>query len=159
MLGDLPQRRDELGELARSFQKMAREIQTREQSLAELNQNLERTVGERTAELTARAGELEKLTQQSQERAVLESSLSALNTSLRGNLTVAQVAEQRSGGRDRISWERPWERCLSPGKDGVLHRQAAHAYPDSADLPISFARRQRHRRAGRPVAEADRHRA
>jgi signal transduction histidine kinase/CheY-like chemotaxis protein len=51
-LGDLPQRRDELGELARSFQKMAREIRVREQSLAELNQNLEQTVDERTAELS-----------------------------------------------------------------------------------------------------------
>lgn len=35
-----------------------RKIQ-REQSLAELNQNLEHTVGQRTAELTARAGQLE----------------------------------------------------------------------------------------------------
>ncbi|MDE3067399.1 MAG: HAMP domain-containing protein [Verrucomicrobiota bacterium] len=54
MLGDLPEHRDEVGELARSFRKMAREIQGREQSLAELNQNLERTVAQRTAELTAR---------------------------------------------------------------------------------------------------------
>jgi signal transduction histidine kinase/CheY-like chemotaxis protein len=51
MLGQLPQRRDELGELARSFGKMAGEIRAREQSLEELNQNLERTVDERTAEL------------------------------------------------------------------------------------------------------------
>jgi methyl-accepting chemotaxis protein len=51
-LADLPQRRDELGELARSFRKMAREIRSREQSLAELNQNLEQTVEERTAELS-----------------------------------------------------------------------------------------------------------
>ena len=71
MLGDLPQRRDELGELARSFQTMARKIQAREQSLAELNQNLERTVGQRTAELTARAGELEKLTRANRRNASL----------------------------------------------------------------------------------------
>ncbi len=53
-LGELPRRRDELGELSRSFQKMAREIRAREQSLAELNQNLEKTVQERTAELAYR---------------------------------------------------------------------------------------------------------
>jgi signal transduction histidine kinase/CheY-like chemotaxis protein len=49
-------RRDELGRLARTFQAMAREIRAREQRLAELNQNLERLVAERTAEL-ARAVE------------------------------------------------------------------------------------------------------
>lgn len=50
-LAPLVARPDELGSLARSFQAMAREIQTREQSLAEWNQNLENTVQERTAEL------------------------------------------------------------------------------------------------------------
>jgi two-component system, sensor histidine kinase and response regulator len=54
MLNKLPQRRDEIGELARSFQKMANEIRSRENSLAELNQNLERTVQERTGELAYR---------------------------------------------------------------------------------------------------------
>ncbi len=53
-LGKLPQRQDELGGLARGFQKMAREILAREQSLAELNQNLEKTVQVRTAELADR---------------------------------------------------------------------------------------------------------
>jgi PAS domain S-box-containing protein len=138
MLGNLQLRRDELGELARGFQGMAREIRTREQSLAELNQNLERTVGERTAELTARAGELEKLTRQSEERVVLESSLSALNTSLRGNLTVAQVAEQGLTGAVEFLGA-PMGALFVTGKDGVLHRQAAHAYPESADAPRSFS--------------------
>jgi two-component system sensor histidine kinase/response regulator len=63
MLGELPQRRDELGELARSFQKMAREIRAREQSLAELNQNLEKTVEERTAELREAKVKAEEATQ------------------------------------------------------------------------------------------------
>jgi PAS domain S-box-containing protein len=53
-LGGIPRREDELGDLSRSFQKMAREIRSREKSLAELNQNLERTVQERTAELAYR---------------------------------------------------------------------------------------------------------
>jgi len=70
-LGSLPQRRDELGGLARSFQTMARNIQAREQSLAELNQNLEKTVQQRTGELTTRATELEKLSRESQERVTL----------------------------------------------------------------------------------------
>jgi PAS domain S-box-containing protein len=60
LLGDLPQRGDELGELARGFQKMAAEIQVREQRLAEWNQNLERTVETRTAEL-AQAEERNRL--------------------------------------------------------------------------------------------------
>ncbi|MEI8342428.1 MAG: cache domain-containing protein, partial [Verrucomicrobiota bacterium] len=51
LLGDLPERRDELGDLARGFQKMAAEIQLREHRLAEWNQNLEHTVEERTREL------------------------------------------------------------------------------------------------------------
>ena len=137
MLGNLPQRRDELGELAHSFRKMAGEIRLREQSLAELNQNLERTVGERTAELTTRAGELEELTRQSQERVVLESSLSALNTSLRGSLTVAQVAAQGLTGAIEFLGA-PMGALFVADKDGVLRRQAAHAYPESADLPNSF---------------------
>ncbi len=60
LLGDLPQRRDELGELARGFQKMAAEIQVREQRLAEWNQNLEHTVAQRTSEL-AQAEERNRL--------------------------------------------------------------------------------------------------
>ncbi len=137
MLGNLAVRHDELGELGRSFQKMAHEIQSREQSLADLNQNLERTVGERTAELTARAGDLEKLTQQAQERVVLESSLSALNTRLRGNLTMGQVAEQGLAGAVEFLGA-PMGALFVMNKDGVLFRQAAHAYPNSVDLPKSF---------------------
>jgi PAS domain S-box-containing protein len=53
-LGALPGRGDEIGGLSRGFQKMAREIKSREQSLAEVNQNLERTVSARTAELADR---------------------------------------------------------------------------------------------------------
>lgn len=127
MLGDLAEQRDEMGDLARSFGKMAREIQAREQSLAELNQNLERTVTERTAELTRRAGELEQLTRQSQERAMLESSLSTLANSLRGNLTVAQVAEKALGGAIDFLGA-PAGALFVAGADGVLHRLAAHAY-------------------------------
>ena len=50
-LDAMTRRRDELGGLARGFQTMAREIQTREKKLAEWNTNLERTVEQRTAEL------------------------------------------------------------------------------------------------------------
>ena len=138
MLGDLPERRDELGGLSRSFQKMAREIRVREQNLAELNQNLERTVSQRTAELTARAAELEKLTQESQERVVLESSLSELNTSLRGNLSVAEVAQRGLAGAIEFLGA-PMGAIFVTGKDGSLARQAGYAYPDSADPAKSFA--------------------
>lgn len=50
-LAPLAERRDELGGLAKTFQKMAGEIQTRERRLAEWNQNLEATVQDRTAAL------------------------------------------------------------------------------------------------------------
>ncbi|HEX5398931.1 MAG TPA: PAS domain S-box protein, partial [Verrucomicrobiae bacterium] len=136
-LGGLPQRRDELGGLARSFQTMARNIQAREKSLAELNQNLERTVQERTAELTTRATELERLSRESQDRVTLESGLSALNLNLRGNLTVTEVAER--GLASAIDFlGAPVGAVFVTGKDGLLHRQAAHAYPDVKELPQSF---------------------
>jgi len=138
MLSELPNRRDELGDLARSFQNMAREIQVRQQRLEELNQNLERTVEHRTAELTTRAGELEKLSRQSQERAALESSLSALNTALRGNLTATEVVQR--GLAVVIEFlGAPMGSMYVMDADGELHRRAAHAYPDSDDLPKSFA--------------------
>ena len=138
MLGDLPEHRDEIGELARSFQKMAREIQARAQSLAELNQNLERTVAQRTAELTTRAAELENLTRQSQERVLMESSLSALNMSLRGDLTTTQVAEKGLAGVIEFLGA-PAGALFVAAEDGAFHRRAAHAYPEGADLPKSFA--------------------
>ncbi len=138
MLGDLPRRSDELGGLARSFQKMAWEIRTREQNLAELNQNLERTVERRTAELTERAGELERLTRESQDRVLEESALSALNTRLHGDLALTRVAERAlEGAVDFLA--APAGAVFVAGAAGRLHRLAAQAYPERADLPTSFA--------------------
>jgi signal transduction histidine kinase/CheY-like chemotaxis protein len=57
LLARVAARPDELGDLARTFEAMAREIRAREQRLAEWNQNLERTVAERTAELAEVAEE------------------------------------------------------------------------------------------------------
>ena len=89
-------------------------------------------------ELTTRAVELEKLTHQSQERAVLESSLSALNTSLRGNLTAPQVAEKGLVGAIGFLGA-PAGALFVAGADGAFHRLAAHAYPDGAGIAKSFA--------------------
>jgi len=50
-LDPIAARTDELGELAHSFQNMARTITQREQSLAELAENLEQTIQSRTAQL------------------------------------------------------------------------------------------------------------
>ena len=50
-LDPLTHRRDELGSLAQTFRTMAGEIQARERRLAEWNQNLEKTVHDRTAAL------------------------------------------------------------------------------------------------------------
>ncbi|HOB98837.1 MAG TPA: PAS domain S-box protein [Verrucomicrobiota bacterium] len=137
MLTDLVPRRDELGELARGFQGMAREIGVREQRLAEWNQNLEHTVEERTRELTAHTAELEKLTRQSQETAIRESSLSALNSALRGDLGVDQVAQHGLAAMVEFLGA-PVGAVFVSGADRVLHRVAAHAYPPGADLPRSF---------------------
>jgi PAS domain S-box-containing protein len=60
-LDPLVTRADESGRLARAFQNMAREIQAREERLAEWNHNLERTVQERTAALGAAEAESRKL--------------------------------------------------------------------------------------------------
>ncbi|MFO1475551.1 MAG: response regulator [Verrucomicrobiota bacterium] len=129
MLEDVPQRTDELGELARGFEKMALKIQERENSLAELNQNLEKTVHERTAELTARAAQLEALTRESQERVTIESGLSRLNSNLRGNLTAVQVAERALSGAIEFLGA-PMGGLFVAGKDKAFHRLAAHAYPE-----------------------------
>src|SRR5262249_56671023 len=57
-LADVAARPDEIGRLARSFQTMAREIEARKRRLADWNQNLERMVEQRKAELAgAVAGE------------------------------------------------------------------------------------------------------
>jgi signal transduction histidine kinase/CheY-like chemotaxis protein len=56
-LDALAARRDELGELAHAFQVMGREIRQRERRLEEWNQNLERSVQERTVELARAAAE------------------------------------------------------------------------------------------------------
>ncbi|MDD5199474.1 MAG: response regulator [Terrimicrobiaceae bacterium] len=59
-LDALAGRKDELGSLAHDFQAMAHEIQTREQRLAEWNQNLEKTVQDRTAELAKAVGDAQE---------------------------------------------------------------------------------------------------
>jgi len=136
MLRGLRERHDELGELARGFQRMACEIQVREQRLADWNQNLERTVEQRTTQLTTRTAELERLTRASQDQVVLESSLSALNSSLRGDLAVAQVAERGLAAVVEFL-AAPVGALFVLGPDAALHRLAAHAYPLDADLPPS----------------------
>jgi len=60
-LDPLVGRADESGRLARAFQNMAREIQAREERLADWNQNLEQTVHARTAALEAAEVESRKL--------------------------------------------------------------------------------------------------
>jgi signal transduction histidine kinase/DNA-binding response OmpR family regulator len=59
-LRPLATRPDELGGLAHAFQTMGREIQLREQRLAEWNKNLETTVAERTSALALAASEADQ---------------------------------------------------------------------------------------------------
>ncbi len=60
-LGPLAAGRDEIAQLAGGFLHMAREIASREARLAEWNQNLEKTVAERTAALAATEAQARKL--------------------------------------------------------------------------------------------------
>ena len=59
-LAPLTVRGDELGALARTFRTMADKIQTRERRLAEWNQNLEKTVQDRTAALESAVGQAQE---------------------------------------------------------------------------------------------------
>ena len=73
--GDLSQRveisaRDEVGELARSFNEMAESLQERSQALLELNRSLEEKVQERTRELEKTNREVKKAYQELQETQV-----------------------------------------------------------------------------------------
>ena len=115
-----------------------RELLANHQHLRELNSELDQKVATRTTQLAAHATELEGLNRISQERAALESSLSALNTSLRGNLTVAQAAEKGLAGVvEHLA--APMGAIFVLAGDGLLHRLAAYAYPQDPDLPRSFA--------------------
>ena len=69
---------------------------------------------------------------------VVESGLSALNTNLRGNLTVPQVAEKALAGAIEFLGA-PAGALFVAGSDGAFHRLAAHAYPDGTNLPKSFS--------------------
>ena len=111
---------------------------TNQQHLLDLNRDLDEKVATRTTQLAAHATELEGLNRQSQERAALESSLSALNTSLHGNVTVAQVAENGLAGVIEFLGA-PMGAVFVLAADGLLHRLAAYAYPDDSALPKSFA--------------------
>ena len=63
----LLRRGDEVGDLGRSFTRMAGEIKQREERLSSWNANLEKTVAERTAELKKVAAEAEESREQAQE--------------------------------------------------------------------------------------------
>ncbi|MCU0725821.1 MAG: PAS domain S-box protein, partial [Planctomycetes bacterium] len=67
----------------------------------------------------------------------MESGLSALNSNLRGNLTVAQVAERGLSAAIEFLGA-PMGAVFVAGRDGVLERQAAHAYPGGPGIRTSF---------------------
>ena len=60
VLKKIERRPDELGQLARSFSFMAKEILQREKRLSEWNANLEKTIEERTSELASAMDKVEK---------------------------------------------------------------------------------------------------
>ncbi len=68
---------------------------------------------------------------QARQQAALESSLSELNSSLRGCLSTADLAQRALGVMIRFL-EAPAGAIFTLADDGNLHRLAAHAYPDAA---------------------------
>ncbi len=66
-LNPLLRRRDEVGDLGRAFTRMAEEIRQREESMAAWNDNLEKTVAERTSELKNAVEEAEEARAAAQE--------------------------------------------------------------------------------------------
>jgi len=101
-----------------------------EAKLLEHQEHLESQVAERTAEL-------QRINNQSQNRAAEESSLASLASRLQGNHTVIDVAEN---ALDAIVGflDAPVGALYVLEDDDLLHRRAAHALPPGAESSASF---------------------
>jgi PAS domain S-box-containing protein len=106
--------------------------------MAERRQAAEQEVKDYTAQLESRTTALEEMTRRSEERALIESSLSALNASLRGDLSVGEVAEKGLAGIVDFL-DVPAGALFVAEQDDRLIRLATHAYPEDASLPSSCA--------------------
>ncbi|HEX8437665.1 HAMP domain-containing protein, partial [Archangium sp.] len=91
-------RKDELGQLARSFQLMADEVHRREEALRQANEGLEQRVEERTRELKDIHGQLVKTARQAGMAEIATNVLHNVGNVLNSVYTSAQVAKERVTG-------------------------------------------------------------
>jgi len=106
--------------------------------MGERRQSAEEEVKQYTAQLESRTKELEQMTLDSEARAVIESKLSALNATLRGDLSVNETAEKGLAALVEFL-DAPVGGLFVIMPDGELHRMATHAYPNTPSFPESFA--------------------
>jgi signal transduction histidine kinase len=91
-------RKDELGQLARSFQLMADEVRRREEALRQANEGLEQRVEERTRELKDIHAQLVKTARQAGMAEIATNVLHNVGNVLNSVYTSAQVAKERMTG-------------------------------------------------------------
>jgi len=166
LAGDHSAARDEIGSMFRSFDRavtsyaqitdvctaiaegdFSRRVTKRgsQDSLAEAinlmahrRQTAEEEVKRYTDQLESRTADLEKLSTEAEQRAAIESSLSALNANLQGTLSPAEVADR--GLHAIVDFlEAPMGGMFVMLSDGRLHRLAAHAYPEASSAPEAYA--------------------
>jgi signal transduction histidine kinase len=91
-------RKDELGQLAGAFERMAQQVQRREEELRQANESLERRVEERTRELKEVHAQLVQTARQAGMAEVATSVLHNVGNVLNSVYTSAQVAKERVSG-------------------------------------------------------------
>ncbi|WP_245591674.1 sensor histidine kinase [Cystobacter fuscus] len=91
-------REDELGQLARSFELMAREVRQREEALRQANEGLEQRVEERTRELKDVHQQLMRAARQAGMAEIATNVLHNVGNVLNSVYTAAQLARERMNG-------------------------------------------------------------
>jgi two-component system NtrC family sensor kinase len=99
-------REDELGQLAHAFQRMAREVQRREEALRQANEGLEHRVAERTQELTDVHRKLVETARQVGRAEIATNVLHNVGNVLNSVLTSALLARERLAALKLESVER-----------------------------------------------------